>query len=115
MELNTRVELSSLYIKPFKSLVLDSLYIQDLEKDTLVFSPKFSIDINYLSLKDRKITVKLIQMDNGKLYLKKYKDQTTNLTFIQNYFSSGKTTKKKVAKPYDVSIGKVVLNISKIS
>jgi hypothetical protein len=110
MELNTRVELSSLYIKPFKSLVLDSLYIQDLEKDTLVFSPKFSIDINYLSLKDRKITVKLIQMDNGKLYLKKYKDQTTNLTFIQNYFSSGKTTKKKVAKPYDVSIGKVVLN-----
>jgi hypothetical protein len=109
-ELNTRVELSSIYIKPFKSLVLDSLYIQDLEKDTLVFSPKFSININYFSIKERKINVKLIQMDNGKFHLKKFKDQSTNLTFILNYFSSGKTTNKKVSKPYDISIGKVVLN-----
>ncbi len=109
-ELNTRVELSSIYIKPFKSLVLDSLYIQDLEKDTLVFSPKFSININYFSIKERKINVKLIQMDNGKFHLKKFKDQSSNLTFILNYFSSGKTTNKKVSKPYDISIGKVVLN-----
>ncbi|HQS51510.1 MAG TPA: hypothetical protein PLN99_06395, partial [Daejeonella sp.] len=89
-ELNTRVELGSLYIKPFKSVVLDSLYVQDLEKDTLLFSPKFSIDINTFSLKTRRITVNLIQIDNGKFYLKKYKDQSTNLTFILNYFSSGK-------------------------
>lgn len=109
-ELNTRVEVGSLYIKPFKSVVLDSLYIQDLEKDTLLFSPKFSIDINNFSLKARKITVNLIQMDNGKFYLKKYKDQSTNLTFILNYFSSGKTTKKKVSKPYDITLAKIVLN-----
>src|SRR5690606_19570109 len=99
-----------IYIKPFKSVVLDSLYIQDLEKDTLLFSPKFAVDISHFSLKNRKIALKLIQMDNGKLFLKKYKDQSTNLTFILNYFSSGETTKKKVSKPYDVVLSKVVLN-----
>jgi hypothetical protein len=109
-QLNTRVELSSLKIKPFKSLVLDSLYVQDLEKDTLIFSPKFSIDINYFSLNEHRLIVKLIQMDNGKFHLKKYKDKSTNLTFILNYFSSGKPKKKKVSKPYDISIEKVVLN-----
>ncbi|MDO8991645.1 MAG: hypothetical protein Q7U83_01185, partial [Daejeonella sp.] len=93
-ELNTRVEVGSLYIKPFKSVVLDSLYIQDLEKDTLLFSPKFIVDLDYFSLRERKITVKLLQIENGKFFLKKYKDQSTNLTFILNYFSSGKTTKK---------------------
>ncbi len=49
-------------------------------------------------------------MDNGKFHLKKYKDKSTNLTFILNYFSSDKPKKKKVSKPYDVSIEKVVLN-----
>jgi hypothetical protein len=53
-ELNTRVEVGSLYIKPFKSVVLDSLYIQDLEKDTLLFSPKFTVDLDYFSLKRTK-------------------------------------------------------------
>ncbi|HEY1063347.1 MAG TPA: translocation/assembly module TamB domain-containing protein [Daejeonella sp.] len=109
-ELNTRVELGSLYIKPFKSVVLDSLYIQDLEKDTLLFSPKFTVDLDYFSLRERKVSVKLLQIENGKFFLKKYKDQTTNLTFILNYFSSGKTTKKKVSKPYDITLAKIVLN-----
>jgi hypothetical protein len=54
-KLQTRVEVGSLYIKPFKSLVLDSLYIEDREKDTLLFSPRFTVDLNLLSLKMRKI------------------------------------------------------------
>jgi hypothetical protein len=65
-ELNTRVEVGSLYIKPFKSVVLDSLYIQDQDKDTLLFSPKFLVDINNFSLKSRKLTVNLVQIENGK-------------------------------------------------
>ncbi len=109
-ELNTRVEVGSLYIKPFKSVVLDSLYIQDQDKDTLLFSPKFLVDINNFSLKSRKITVNLIQIDNGKFYLKKYKDKSTNLSFILNYFSTAKSTKKKVSKPYTINLSKVVLN-----
>lgn len=110
-ELDTRVEVGGLYIKPFKSLVLDSLYIEDHEKDTLLFSPSFSIDLDFLSLKLRKISVNTIQMDNGKFYLKQYKDTTTNLQFIINYFDTGTTKpRKKTGKPYDVVLAKIVLN-----
>lgn len=110
-ELDTRVEVGSLYIKPFKSLVLDSLYIEDQEKDTLLFSPKFSIDLNFFSLKLRKIDVNTIQMDNGKFYLKQYKDTTTNLEFIINYFDTGTTApRKKPRKPFDITLAKIVLN-----
>ncbi|SDM69509.1 Family of unknown function [Daejeonella rubra] len=110
-ELNTKVYVGGLYIKPFKSLVLDTLYVEDREKDTLLFSPKFTVDLNFVSLKLRKISVNTIQMDNGKIYLKKYKDQTTNLAFIINYFDTGKKTpKKKTGKPFDVILNKIVLN-----
>lgn len=110
-ELNTKVYVGGLHIKPFKSLVLDTLYVEDREKDTLLFSPKFTVDLNFISLNLRKISVNTIQMDNGKIYLKKYKDQTTNLAFIINYFDTGKKTpKKKTGKPFDVILNKIVLN-----
>ncbi|NEU09856.1 translocation/assembly module TamB [Flavihumibacter sp. R14] len=110
-ELKTRVEVESLYIKPFKSLVLEGLYIEDQEKDTLLFSPKFTVDIDTFSLKVRKLSINTARMDNGKFYLKQYKDSTTNLEFIINYFDTGTTTpKKKPRKPYDITFGKLVLN-----
>ena len=110
-KLQTRVEVGSLYIKPFKSLVLDSLYIEDREKDTLLFSPRLTVDLNLLSLKLRKVSVNTIQMDNGKFHLKQYRDSATNVQFIINYFDTGDPTpSKKPRKPYDVTMDKIVLN-----
>ncbi|HCN82991.1 MAG TPA: hypothetical protein DIT07_05125, partial [Sphingobacteriaceae bacterium] len=110
-ELKTRIEIGSLYIKPFKSLVLEGLYVQDLEGDTLISSPKFTVDLNFLSLQLRKVSVQTLQMDNGKFYIKQYKDSTTNLEFIVNYFNTGKPkTTKKIRKPYDITFDKITLN-----
>lgn len=110
-ELQTRIEVGSLYIKPFKSLVLDSLYIEDREKDTLLFSPKLTVDLNILSLRLRRVSVNTIRMDDGKFYLRQYKDSATNLDFIINYFDTGTPTPAvKPRKPYNVTIDKIVLN-----
>ena len=50
-------------------------------------------------------------MDNGKFNLKQYKDSSTNVQFIINYFDTGDPTpKKKPRKPYDITIDKIVLN-----
>lgn len=108
-QLNTQVDIASLYVKPFKSVVLDSVYIQDLEKDTLLFSQKLSLDISYFSLRNSKIIIKNLQLENARFFLKQYKDSTTNLTFILNYFKSSKP-KKKTSKPFDVAFNKVILN-----
>ena len=110
-ELNTTISIGSLYIKPFKSLVLEDLYVQDLDKDTLLHSPKFILDLNYFSIKERVISVENVQMDNGKFFLKTYKTGETNLQFIINYFNTGSTKPSTTPKKkYDISFDKVVLN-----
>ncbi len=108
-ELHTKVEVKSLYIKPFKSLVLEGFLIEDLQKDTLLITPKLIVDINYFSpLKERKISLNNIELDNGKFYLKRLKDSSSNLAFIINYFNSGvKDTTKR--KPFDLNFDKVII------
>lgn len=100
-ELNTTVQIKSLYLKPFKSLVLEGLFITDLEKDTLLNAPKLTVDIAYFApFRERKITLNNIDLENSTFHLKSYKDSSTNLSFIINYFNSGvaDTVKKK---PFD--------------
>ncbi len=112
-KLNTKVDIKGLYIKPFSSIVIDSLYVLDKQKDTLLSTPKLEINLNDFSLisslHNRVIDFKLIQLDNGSAYLKKQKDSTSNLKFIIDYFSSPDTTKTK-GKPWTIIFEKVALN-----
>lgn len=110
-ELKTTVSIKSLYIKPFKSIVLEDLLILDLQKDTLLRTPEFMVDINQLSIDKKIIDINTIQINNGRFFLKDFKDKSSNLDFIINYFDSGKpTVKKKKSKPYDINISRIILN-----
>lgn len=93
-ELNTTVSLSSIYIKPFSSIVLRELYIQDLEQDTLFFVDEFSAKLDFQSIRASKIVLNDVEVKRGKLFLKKYENNTTNLAFIINYFRSPETERK---------------------
>ncbi|TKB99258.1 translocation/assembly module TamB [Pedobacter cryophilus] len=109
-ELKTKVEIKSLYLKPFKSLVLEGFYLQDLNKDTLINAPKLTVDISYFApFSERKITLQNIELENGKFYLKTYKDSTTNLSFLIDYFNQGPVDTTKKIKPFDVTINNVVV------
>ncbi|MBC7418815.1 MAG: translocation/assembly module TamB domain-containing protein [Pedobacter sp.] len=112
-ELNTTVSIKSLYVKPFKSIVLEDLLVLDLQKDTLISAPKFLVDINRFSISGRIIKINTVQLNNAHLFLKEYKDATTNFDFIINYFDTGEATpvkKDSTKKPFDLTFGKIVLN-----
>lgn len=111
-ELHTTVSLKSIYIKPFKSLVIEDLMVLDLQKDTLIRTPRFLVDLNVFSLKQRIIDVNTIQVNNGAFFLKSYKNGDTNLDFIINYFDTGSptTTKKTKKKPYQITFRRIILN-----
>jgi len=114
-KLQTKVGISGLYFKPFTAVVIDSLYVLDKQKDTLLSAPKLTVELNgfslFSSIKNRIIDLKLIQLDNGSVYLKKQKDSTSNLQFIIDYFSSADTTKiKKPGKPWTVDFEKTVID-----
>lgn len=111
-ELNTTISLHSIYIKPFKSVVLEDLVVLDQQQDTLLHAPGFIIDLNLLSFKKRIIDINTVQLNNGSFYLKKFREKGkgTNLDFIIDYFNSGPKTVKKKGRPYKVTVDRVILN-----
>jgi hypothetical protein len=115
-ELKTKVDIKSLYIVPFKSVVLEDFYVLDKQQDTLLSTPKLAVELSgfsiFSSIKKRVIDFKSIQLDNGAIYLKKQKDSTTNLKFIVDYFNSGggDTTKKTSGRPWTLNFDKIALN-----
>ena len=109
-ELNTTITIDGLYIKPFKSVVFENLVILDLQKDTLARFPKFLVDLNKLSLKERIIDVKTVKIDSGSFFLKEYKNETSNLDFIINYFDSPAPKNKPKKKKFQLLFSQIILN-----
>jgi hypothetical protein len=113
-ELHTRVDIKSIYIKPFSSVVLEDLLVLDKQQDTLLRTPLLTVELSnfsiFNSIKKRDIEFKSIQLDNGAFYLKKLKDSTTNLSFIIDYFNGKPDTVKKVSKPWMLNFGRIAVN-----
>ncbi len=109
-ELHTTVSIKGLYVKPFKSIVLEDLLLLDLQGDTLANFPKFLVDINRFSLQDRILNINTVQLNDGTFYLKKLKPKGSNLDFIINYFDSGTTEPKKKSKKFQILFDRIILN-----
>lgn len=112
-KLKTKVDIKSLYIKPFTSVVIEGLYVLDKQQDTLISTPKLTVELNkfslFSSIPERKINLENIVLDNGAVYLKNLKDSTSNLQFIIDAFSNPKdTTKSK--KPWTINFNRVAVN-----
>lgn len=114
-KLKTEIGIKSLYIQPFTSVVLEGFYVLDKEKDTLVNTPKLTVELNgfslFSSIENRIIDFKLIQLDSGSFYLKKEKNGS-NLKFIIDYFNAPgpPDTSKTPSKPWTVDFEKTVIN-----
>jgi len=114
-KLHTKVYIGGLYLKPFTSVVLDSLYVLDRNKDTLLSTPELEVGINgfspFTSIKKRQLDLGLVQLNNGSIYLKKGKDGSSNFKFLSDFFSSPDTIKiKPHGKPWTVKFEKIVIN-----
>ncbi|WP_243718076.1 translocation/assembly module TamB domain-containing protein [Pedobacter changchengzhani] len=110
LDYKNTITIKSLYLKPFKSVVLEDLLVLDAQKDTLLFMPKFMVDLNRLSLDKRIVDVNTVQLNDGKFFLKDYKDKTSNLDVIINYFDSAPTMPKKKKQPYKINFDRIILN-----
>jgi len=112
-KLGTEVAIKSLYIKPFSSVVLEDFYVLDKQRDTLLSTPKLTVDLYgfylFSSIKNHKIDFKLIQLDNGSFYLKNMKGNVTNVQFILDSLKSTSTAKTK-SKPWTIIFEKTAIN-----
>lgn len=105
-ELHTKVEIAGLYIKPFRSIELEGLLLEDLEHDTLLYTQKTRVKITHFSLKKRQLFLAELAIKKGRIYFKKFRNKKTNASFLIDYFSSTDTTK---ARPFDVRLSNIKL------
>lgn len=69
------------------------MYVEDLHQDTLAYINYLNVDISQFSLKDKRIFLDEVILEDTYFNLKKYKEDTTvNLTFIIDHFKSTDTT-----------------------
>lgn len=109
-ELKTTVKVGGLYIKPFKSVVLEDLLVLDLQHDTLAKFPKFMVDLNRFSVKERILDINIVQINDGKFFLKDLPNGASNLDFIIDYFDSPAPKTKKKKKKFQFLLGQIILN-----
>jgi hypothetical protein len=106
-KLHTRIEIGSVDIDFLKTIVLTDVYIEDLHKDTLLYSKKLKIDIAEFSVEKQRLEINRILLLNTQASLIKYReDEDLNLQFILDAFAS-KDTVHQIRKPWDISFSEV--------
>jgi hypothetical protein len=106
-ELHTKVAIAGLHVKPFRSIELEGFLLEDLQHDTLLYTQRVSVKINKFSLKKRQLFIAELGIKKGRIFLKKYKNKQSNLSFLVRYFSSTDTTK---SRPFDVRLSNIKLS-----
>ncbi len=110
-ELQTVVKIDHINIQFIKSIELEGLYVEDRNKDTLFFINSFSVDLNSLSYKNKKININNLNLDSGVFKFRRYeKNRTTNLQFLVDYFAGKPDSLRPKQKAFDISINSVKLN-----
>lgn len=109
--LETRVELQRVDIEFFDNIVLDGLYVEDLNGDTLLYAQKFSAGLsgNFFSVLWNRLEFSEISLSHARVYLIKKADQRRGnlnalLAKLDEIFGSGKPKQKKKPAPFYLRI-----------
>jgi hypothetical protein len=87
---HTKIALKGLWISFPKSVVIDQLYAEDVNHDTLAYIGKLNVDIDMLALLKRKIKVNHLFLSDVNANIARSKvDSTFNFNFFIKAFSSG--------------------------
>ncbi|MCK9310733.1 MAG: translocation/assembly module TamB [Bacteroidales bacterium] len=100
----TKVELKKINICFPKSIVIEELYLEDSQKDTLIFSGQTKVDIDFKDLLNNKIHIKSLVFKEVFLKINRSEnDSIFNFNFLLTTFSD-KTKQKKSKSTWTFSI-----------
>jgi TamB, inner membrane protein subunit of TAM complex len=102
---HTKVELRKINIRFPKSIVIEGLYLEDLQKDTLIYAEQIKLNIAFKDLLVHKISINSLAFEEVTLNLNRSKkDSLFNYNFLLTAFSD--TTKQKTpGTPWTFSVG----------
>lgn len=112
-ELETKVEIRHVDIEFFDNLLLEGVYIQDLQGDTLLYAEKLSagLNSNIFTLFRNKLEFNEIALKKARFYLKRPEGTyDSNIKFLLDYFSGPSSGKKKKQSPFSIRVQKLRLD-----
>jgi hypothetical protein len=107
-ELNTKVTVQRVRFELIKNFILDGVYVEDLDHDTLLYANTISASVAFQSLltQNKKLILDRVNLSDARIGLKKYKEsRDMNFQFIIDYFKSPKAD--TTSAPFSFSINKI--------
>jgi translocation and assembly module TamB len=113
-KLKTRVEIGKIYVGFPKKIVLEGIYVEDLQKDTLFYGGRMKFDVDMWKLiRGNEIFVKEINLEEINASVKRVLPDTVyNFQFIIDAFASKEpdTMTNKDTASMKISLDRIVLN-----
>ncbi|WP_245553811.1 translocation/assembly module TamB domain-containing protein [Cytophaga aurantiaca] len=111
---HTRVELKYIDLAFPKSILLQGIFLEDTNHDTLVAVKELEVNINMLALLTKTVSIETLELDTFYIQLKRNnQDSTFNYQFLVNAFTSDKTKEVDVdtssGEPWTIKANDLVL------
>lgn len=111
--LQTEVSINRVNIRFFKTVVLEGIYVESLQNDTLLYAQNLGVNIGILDLFDNQIHVKKINLDGAKVQLYRPKnDSLYNYQFILDAFATKDPDTSATETAWTFGIDEVVIQDS---
>ncbi|MDB5262053.1 MAG: hypothetical protein JWQ14_1334 [Adhaeribacter sp.] len=112
-KLKTEVRIGRVKTDFRNSFVLEDFYLEDQQKDTLLYAGRLGLDMNFFSLLNSEINISSVTLRNATAHVKTFMpDSTTNYDFVLNAFATDTATAQPVdttATPFTYKLGNIAL------
>ncbi|MCE3295923.1 MAG: hypothetical protein K0R65_1637 [Crocinitomicaceae bacterium] len=107
-EMKAKIDVRKVDIISFDKIVLDGIFIEDLEQDTLADITSVYVTIGAVNLDKKIININDIRIEQGKIKLyRSKKNGEFNYQFLADYFSS--PDPKPESEPYEINMDRIML------
>ncbi|PWT72902.1 MAG: hypothetical protein C5B59_14695 [Bacteroidetes bacterium] len=110
--INSRFEIGHLRIRFPRKILLENIYLEDLQKDTLLSAGRIEVDISMFRLLRRKLQVNEMNLDSVTVKINRaLPDSTFNFDYIIQAFSSPTTEppQRSTSRPFQFDVGNIHL------
>lgn len=108
-KIKTKVKIGKIEIGLPKKIILENVFFEDQQKDTLLYGNKIKVDISLFKLLDNQVEINLIELEGIRSKISKNSKGKFNFDYVIDAFAS-KEPPKKEEEPMRISMSKIILD-----
>lgn len=108
-KIHTKVSIGSIELGLPKKVILEDVYFEDQQKDTLLAGEKLAVDLSLFELLNNKVEINSVNLEGITAHISKNKEAVYNFDYIIKAFATPKKPKDDTP-PMEFSIDKIKLD-----